>query len=179
MFVCVYVCLCVCLCVCPSQHTSLVFASSSTVYGHHTPLPFSPPSTVMAPSNIYAATKISNERFARLYCLEYGLKAVGVRFFTAYGPWGRPDMAVYRFTERMYRMSDVVVHNSTQPIKRDFTFISDVVGGVLLALEHMPVTCGRIYNIGSGQSVELRHVLKLLEEELNVSAKIVSPPRGR
>ena len=83
-------------------------------------------------------------------------------------------MAVYSFAERMYGGREVMFHNATHPILRDFTFISDTVGGVLLAMEHMSVTCGEVYNIGSGQAVRLRRVLELLQEELGAAAKIVS-----
>lgn len=167
----------VCASVCVHlQHASLVFASSSTVYGHHSPLPFSPSSSApLTPSSVYAATKTSNERFASVFCSEHGLKAMGIRFFTVYGPWGRPDMAVYKFARSMYEGREVVLHEAAaQPVRRDFTFVGDAVRGVLLALKHLPTTCGRVFNVGSGRSVELGYVLSLLKQELNVTAKIVS-----
>lgn len=166
--------LCVIVCLLVLQKASLVFASSSTVYGHHSPLPFSTKSTSFAPSSIYASTKISNEHFADVFCSQYGLRAVGVRFFTVYGPWGRPDMAVYKFSQSLYEGRAVMFHNSTAPVGRDFTYISDVVRGVLQALEHRPSRCGEVYNIGYGRTVPLTQLLKLLERELNKTAKIVS-----
>ncbi len=83
------------------QHTTLTYASSSSVYGKDAPVPFATHSPPCAPSSMYAVTKTSNENFADAYCTQYGLRAVGLRFFTVYGPWGRPDMAVYKFADKI------------------------------------------------------------------------------
>ena len=151
-----------------------MYASSSSVYGHHSPLPFSPPSILLAPSSVYAAAKMSNEHFAGVFCSQHGLRAVGVRFFTVYGPWGRPDMAMYSFAESLYEGRPLRFYNSTTPTGRDFTFVADIVRGILLALDHVTSHCGEVYNLGHGESVELIQVVKILERKLNATAKIVS-----
>ena len=156
------------------QHVSLVYASSSSVYGHHSPLPFSPSTTFFAPSNVYAASKISNENFADVFCSQYGLSIVGLRFFTVYGPWGRPDMAVSKFAESIYTGSPLTFFKSTVPVGRDFTYVSDIVNGVLLALLYSPSRCAEVYNLGFGHTVDLVYLLKLLEKELQMTAKVVS-----
>lgn len=92
-----------------TQHSSLVFASSSSVYGRGASIPFSTLSPLHPPSNMYAALKIANERLASAHCREHGLMAVGLRFFTVYGPWGRPDMAVYQFAESIMEGREVPV----------------------------------------------------------------------
>lgn len=92
-----------------TQHTSLVYASSSSVYGHDASLPFTPHSPPHPPGNLYAALKISNEHFAQAYCSQHHLQAVGLRLFTVYGPWGRPDMAVYKFAESILSGNPVPV----------------------------------------------------------------------
>ena len=91
-----------------------------------------------------------------------------------YGPWGRPDMAVYKFAEKITKGLPVPMFDSAQPLMRDFTFVNDTVGGVLAALDHVPTRCGEIYNIGTGRPLTLNTMLKHLEEELQTSAKIVS-----
>lgn len=157
-----------------SQNVSLVYASSSSVYGQDASLPFSISSHPHPPTNMYAALKVANERFANAYCSEHGLKAIGLRLFTVYGPWGRPDMAVYKFTERIANGRPVPVFNSSRPLLRDFTFVNDTVGGVLVALDHTPSCCGEVYNVGSGRPLTLDRMLELLEQELKLPAKIVS-----
>ena len=161
-----------------SVQVPLVYASSSSVYGHHSPLPFDPAQTLapFSSSNIYAATKVSNEIFAATFCRHHNLKTIGLRFFTVYGPWGRPDMAVYKFTQKITEKRNVTVYESFESVSRDFTFVSDVVSGLLLALDHTPSRCGEVYNIGTGQSVELGDLLRLLETELNQTARVVSLP---
>lgn len=152
----------------------LVFASSSSVYGEEAIMPFSVSSHPHSVTNIYAASKVANEQFAEAYCSQHGLRTIGLRFFTVYGPWGRPDMAVYKFAEQIAKGLPVPMFDSSQPLMRDFTFVNDTVGGVLAALDHTPSRCGEIYNVGTGRPLNLNVMLKYLEEEMNISAKIVS-----
>ena len=152
----------------------LVFASSSSVYGEGATLPFSTSSPPHSITNVYAATKMINEQFAEAYCTQHGLRTTGLRFFTVYGPWGRPDMAVYKFAQQISEGLPVSMFNSSRPLKRDFTFVNDTVGGVLAALNHTPTKCGEVYNVGTGQPLTLNTMLEYLEEELNTPAKIVS-----
>ena len=117
---------------------------------------------------------MAGEQFATAYCTQHGLKTIGLRLFTVYGSWGRPDMAVYRFAKHMWEGLPIPMFNSSRLLMRDFTFVNDTVGGVLAALSHTPNKCGEVYNVGTGQPSTLNEMLKYLEEELNTSAKIVS-----
>ena len=157
----------------------LIFASSSSVYGQGASLPFSPSSPPHPTTNIYAASKLANEQFAEAYCSEHGIGTIGLRFFTVYGPWGRPDMAVYKFAKQISKGLPVPMFNSPQPLKRDFTFVNDTVSGVLAALRYTPTRCGEVYNVGTGQPLTLDTMLKHLEEELQTPAKIVSQITNR
>ena len=132
---------------------------------------FSPPHSF---TNVYAASKMAGEQFATAYCAQHGLRTVGLRLFTVYGPWGRPDMAVYRFAKQIREGLLVPMFNSSRLLMRDFTFVNDTVSGVLAALGHTPTRCGEVYNVGTGRPSTLNEMLKYLEEELNTSAKIVS-----
>lgn len=152
----------------------LVFASSSSVYGDGASLPFSPSSPPRPSTNVYAASKLANEQFAEAYCSEHGVATVGLRFFTVYGPWGRPDMAVYKFAKQIWEGLPVPMFDSPQSLKRDFTFVNDTVDGVLAALRYTPIRCGEVYNVGMGRPLTLDKMLRHLEEELETPAKIVS-----
>ncbi len=137
----------------------LVYASSSSVYGDND-VPFSESARVDDPVSFYAATKICNEVFARSYKNIYGMNAIGLRFFTVYGPWGRPDMAVFKFTKKILEGSPIELYNSGKN-KRDFTFIDDIVEGIVrvIRLEGKK----DIYNIGNKNSVEVLEFVKMLE----------------
>ena len=152
----------------------LIFASSSSVYGEGASLPFSPSSPLCPTTNVYAASKLANEQFAEAYCSQHGLGTIGLRFFTVYGPWGRPDMAVYKFAKQISEGLPVPMFDSPQPLRRDFTFVNDTVSGVLAALKYTPIRCGEVYNVGTGQPLTLDTMLRHLEEELETPAKIVS-----
>ena len=165
----------------------LVFASSSSVYGANTSMPFRERDNVDHPLSLYAATKKSNELMAHAYAHLYAMPVTGLRFFTVYGPWGRPDMAVYAFTRRISEGQPIDVFNHGRHA-RDFTYVSDVVGGVALALERVPAgdpgfdraapdpatspAPYRIYNIGNSKPVELMHLIACLERELGRTAQI-------
>lgn len=167
-----------------TQH--LVYASSSSVYGANEQLPFSVHDNVDHPLSLYAATKKSNELLAHTYSHLYGLPTTGLRFFTVYGPWGRPDMALFKFTRSILAGEPIDVFNYGHH-RRDFTYIDDIVEGVIRALDHVaepnadwsgtnpdPATSRapyRLYNIGGNNPVELTRYIELLEAELGMKAK--------
>lgn len=161
------------------QH--LVFASSSSVYGGNSQMPFSVHQNVDHPLSLYAATKKSNELMAHSYSHLFGLPTTGLRFFTVYGPWGRPDMAMFLFAKAILAGKPIDVFNHGR-MQRDFTYIDDVVEGVIRTLDHTaapnsqwssdrpdPATSRapyRIYNIGNNNPVELLYLIETLEKEL-------------
>ena len=164
----------------------LVYASSSSVYGANEKLPFNTLDNVDHPLSLYAASKKSNELMAHTYSSLYALPTTGLRFFTVYGPWGRPDMALFSFTESILSNSPIDVFNYGKH-KRDFTFIDDIVEGIISCLESPakidkswdPVNPNpgtskypwRVYNIGNNRPVELSRYIELLESELGKKAK--------
>jgi len=172
---------------CCRQHhiKHLVFASSSSVYGANTKLPFSEDDPVDHPVSLYAASKKANELMAHSYAHLYGVPCTGLRFFTVYGPWGRPDMAFFKFTRMMLAGESIPVFNHGN-LSRDFTYIDDIVEGVIRVIDrpaqadssfssdhptpaasHAPY---RIYNIGNGNRVKLMDYIETLEDCLGVKA---------
>ncbi len=165
----------------------LVFASSSSVYGGNTRLPFSVHDNVDHPISLYAATKKANELMAHAYSHLYGLPATGLRFFTVYGPWGRPDMAMYIFAKAISEGQPIRLFNRGE-MRRDFTYIDDVVEAVGRVIAKIPEKTAlrpggnldpststapwRIYNIGNNRPVEVPRVVTLIEQELGRKAKI-------
>ncbi|OPX20552.1 MAG: hypothetical protein BZ151_03400 [Desulfobacca sp. 4484_104] len=147
----------------------LVYASSSSVYGGLTELPYREEQRVDTPISLYAATKKANELMAHVYSHLFGLPTVGLRFFTVYGPWGRPDMAMWLFTEAMLAGQPIKVFNYGN-MRRDFTYIDDIVQGVVAALLVPGLEPYEIFNLGNHQAEELNKVITLLEKELNVKA---------
>ena len=164
----------------------LVYASSSSVYGSNEKLPFSVSDSVDHPLSLYAATKKSNELMAHTYSSLYGLPTTGLRFFTVYGPWGRPDMALFTFTKSILAGDPINVFNHGNH-KRDFTYIDDIVEGVVSCLDN-PAQPNKnwdgsrpdpgsskfpwkVYNIGNSSPVELSRYIGLLEKELGKTAK--------
>ncbi len=163
----------------------LVFASSSSVYGGNTHMPFSVHDNVDHPVSLYAATKKANELMAHAYSHLYGLPVTGLRFFTVYGPWGRPDMAYFLFTRAILAGRPIQVFNQGA-MKRDFTYIDDIVEGVLRVIQKPPQPkpdwdrenpdpatsyCPyRIFNIGNNQTVDLLRFIEVLEERLGRKA---------
>jgi UDP-glucuronate 4-epimerase len=150
----------------------LVYASSSSVYGANTKVPFAVGDAVDHPVSLYAATKKSNELMAYSYSHLYGIPTTGLRFFTVYGPWGRPDMSPWLFTSAILegRTIDVFNHGKMQ---RDFTYVDDIVEGTLRVLDHVPEGAPpyRLYNIGNHQPVELMDFIGTLERVLGMEAK--------
>jgi UDP-glucuronate 4-epimerase len=146
---------------------NFVYASSSSVYGANTKLPFSEDDRTDAPISLYAATKRSNELVAHSYSHLFGINTTGLRFFTVYGPWGRPDMALFKFTKAILAGEPIDVYNNGR-MRRNFTYIDDVVAGVQLALDR-PVSC-EIYNVGNGRAEELMDFIREIEKNLGKKA---------
>ena len=168
----------------PVEH--LVFASSSSVYGANTRMPFSVNHNIDHPLSLYAATKKSNELMAHAYSYLYDIPISGIRFFTVYGPWGRPDMALFIFTQKILAGERIDVFNNGRH-KRDFTYIDDIVEGVVRVTANIaktnetwdsenpdPATSKapyRLYNIGNNSPVELMYFIELIEKNLNKKAE--------
>lgn len=165
----------------------LVFASSSSVYGANTHVPFAVSDRTDSPVSLYAATKKANELIAHTYSHLYQIPATGLRFFTVYGPWGRPDMAYFKFAKAIQAGDAIDVYNFGK-MQRDFTYIDDIIEGVVRTLHQPPqqtlteVSQGhddlhsnarlRIYNIGNNNPVELMTLIQLLEQALGTTAKL-------
>ena len=166
---------------------NLVYASTSSVYGANTKMPFSEHDSVNHPLSVYAASKKSNELMAHTYSYLYQLPTTGLRFFTVYGPWGRPDMALFKFTKNILEEKPIEVFNHGKHT-RDFTYIDDIVEGVIKTLDN-PATINlnwnsnqpdpasskvpwRIYNIGNNKPVQLMDYIEALEKTLQKKAKI-------
>lgn len=173
----------------PIEH--LVFASSSSVYGLNTQMPFSVHHNVDHPISLYAATKKANELMAHTYAHLYAIPMTGLRFFTVYGPWGRPDMAYFKFTTAILKGQPIEVYNHGK-MQRDFTYIDDIVEGVSRILDHTPsanLTWSgktpdpstspapyRLYNIGNNQPVELMYFIQTIEQALGKKATMKQLP---
>jgi UDP-glucuronate 4-epimerase len=148
-----------------SDVTHLIYASSSSVYGTNAPVPFSETDTVDRPVSLYAATKKSNELIAYTYAHLFKLPVTGLRFFTVYGPWGRPDMAYFSFTKNILEGRQINVFNNGK-LERDFTFIDDIVDGVLKAIDSVPSGIEApfvLYNIGNNNPVKLLDFIATIE----------------
>ena len=159
----------------------LVYASSSSVYGGGAALPFSVEDRVDRPLSLYAATKRADELMSHCYAHLYGLPATGLRFFTVYGPWGRPDMAAWLFTEAILAGRPITLFNHGD-MHRDFTYIDDAVAGTLAALDRPPVASGAaaaphaLYNIGHHVSVPLAQFVGVLEAAIGRTAEVRHAP---
>jgi UDP-glucuronate 4-epimerase len=157
----------------------LVYASSSSVYGSNKKIPFAVTDNVDQPVSLYAATKKANELMAHTYSHLYGLPTTGLRFFTVYGPWGRPDMAYFSFTKAVLAGEPIKVFNHGQ-MRRDFTYIDDVIEGLVRVLGHVPTSGSgapyRLYNIGNHSPVNLGDFVAILEECLGKQAEKVFLP---
>lgn len=168
------------------QTEHLVYASSSSVYGSNTSLPFDESQNVDHPISLYAATKKANELMAHAYSHLYQLPTTGLRFFTVYGPWGRPDMALFKFTDAILKGRPIDLYNQGQMI-RDFTYVDDIIEGIVRVCKKIPVSNAsfdssqpdsgsssapyRIFNIGNSNPVPLMDYISVLEELLGVVAK--------
>lgn len=161
----------------------LVYASSSSVYGGNTKLPFAVEDRVDHPLSLYAATKKADEMMSETYAHLYRLPQTGLRFFTVYGPWGRPDMMVWRFTERVLRDEPIPVYNGGKKMMRDFTYIDDIVAGVISCLDAPPADDGApkaggstkphaLYNIGNNHAEPVTKMIGLIEAACGRKAKL-------
>ncbi|HAU99221.1 MAG TPA: hypothetical protein DCW55_03245 [Candidatus Pacebacteria bacterium] len=162
---------------CMKQHSvpKLIFASSSSVYGNN-PLPidgFSESDLVDNQVSLYGATKKSDELIAHVYHHLYNISCIGLRFFTVYGPYGRPDMAYFSFTQRILRQEPIVLYNFGN-MERDFTYIDDIIDGIMLSILHE--SSFSIFNIGHSEPVNLQYFVSILEKELGMNAKTILQP---
>lgn len=153
----------------------VVYASSSSVYGGNDVVPFSVEQKIQQPVSLYAATKAADELMSHAYAHLYRIPMTGLRFFTVYGPWGRPDMAPWLFTDAILRGRPIKVFNHGQS-RRDFTYIDDIVAGVLSALDHPPpdegqLATARVYNLGNNRPVALMDFIKSIESATGRAAE--------
>ncbi len=151
----------------------LIYASSSSVYGKNTKIPFSTTDRVDSPISLYGATKRSNELIASSYSHLFDLNTTGLRFFTVYGPWGRPDMAMYIFADKISNGNFIEVYNNGN-MKRDFTYIDDIVSGIRLAI-NKNYNC-EIFNLGNNKCEKLMDVVSYIEKYLDLKAKVTFAP---
>ncbi len=163
----------------------LVYASSSSVYGNNSKMPLSTADNVDHPISLYAATKKSNELMAHTYSHLFGIPTTGLRFFTVYGPYGRPDMALFLFTKAILAGEAIQVFNNGE-MQRDFTYVDDIVGGITRVLDHQPLpdltnsndpsvsksAPYKIYNIGNSTPVRLLDFIEAIEDKLGLKAKM-------
>lgn len=156
-----------------AQIKHLIYASSSSVYGANPKVPFAVTDNVDHPISLYAATKKANELMAHTYSHLYGIPTTGLRFFTVYGPWGRPDMAYFKFVRSIAQNQPIDVYNNGK-MQRDFTYIDDIVEGIVRILAKPPQQAGlpyKLYNIGNHQPVELLRFIEVIEQAIGKSAK--------
>lgn len=159
----------------------LVYASSSSVYGANTKLPFAVEDPADRPLALYGATKKANEAMAYSYSHLFGIPATGLRFFTVYGPWGRPDMSAYLFTRAILAGEEIVVNNGGD-MRRDFTYVDDIVAGIVASLDRPPARAAdggaphRIYNLGNHRAEPLARFIEVIEKACGTKARIRYAP---
>ncbi len=169
-----------------AQVENMVYASSSSVYGGNTKMPFAVEDRADHPVSLYAATKRADELMSETYAHLYRLPLTGLRFFTVYGPWGRPDMALWKFTDRILRGDPIQVYNNGD-MYRDFTYIDDIVAGVIACLDNAPadddqekaggsVKPHALYNIGNHKSEHLMRLIEVLEDACGTKAELEMMP---
>jgi UDP-glucuronate 4-epimerase len=156
----------------------LIYASTSSVYGTGSALPYAEAARADQPSSLYAATKRADELMSASYTHLFGLKQTGLRFFTVYGPWGRPDMAYFGFAEAISAGQPITLYENGR-LQRDFTYIDDIISGVLGVFDHPPTEAEphRVFNIGNNRSEYVTDLVRLLEEGLGRQAVTVNKPR--
>ena len=155
---------------------NLIYASSSSVYGGNIKIPFSESDNVDNPISIYAASKKANELMAKTYNELYNLKSIGLRFFTVYGPWGRPDMAINIFTKKIQQGKPIKIFNFGN-MERDFTYIDDIVSGICSAIRSD--YSFKIYNLGNSRSEDLLKIVQIIENNLGKKAKMEYTPMDK
>ena len=149
-----------------------IYASSSSVYGFNQKIPFKENFKLNFAPNIYAATKQSNEMIAKTYQYLHGYSSIGLRFFSVYGPWGRPDMAVYKFTENIFKQKKITVYNNVK-FRRDFTYIDDVVESIIKLTKIKRSKKNLVLNIGGSKNYKVLDLIKIIERILNLKAKFI------
>ena len=149
--------------------SGLIYASSSSVYGGNKKVPFSVEDRVDSPISVYAATKKSNELIAHAYSYLFGLNTTGLRFFTVYGPWGRPDMAMYIFADKIRSGKKIPVFNHGK-MQRDFTYIDDIINGIISSIDNN-YSC-EVFNLGNNRCEDLMDVVGYIQKELGQDAEI-------
>lgn len=152
----------------------IIYASSSSVYGNNDKVPFSISDNTDSPISLYAATKKSGEMIANYYAVTHKIPTIGLRFFTVYGPYGRPDMAYYSFTKNILESKSIKLFNNGN-LKRDFTFVDDITDGIIASLYKKPEN-HKIYNLGNNKPVELKYFVETLENLLGKKAIIQNEP---
>lgn len=162
----------------PVEH--LVYASSSSVYGDNDKMPFEETDQTVQPASLYAATKMADEHMSRVYAKLHDVHSSGLRFFTVYGPWGRPDMSPCLFAGKMLREEKITIFNKGE-MKRDFTYIDDIVEGIFRLISHKPegAVPHEVYNIGNSDPVPLLDFVATLEKSLKVKADICFDPEPK
>jgi UDP-glucuronate 4-epimerase len=164
------------------RHTSsikhLIYASSSSVYGTGSEMPYSETARADRPSSLYGATKRADELISHSYSHLFGLKQTGLRFFTVYGPWGRPDMAYFGFAEAIMAGKPLTLFDQGR-LKRDFTYIDDIVTGIMGVMDHPPAEtmAHRLYNIGNNRPEYVTDLVRLLEQSLRRDAIVIDAPK--
>jgi UDP-glucuronate 4-epimerase len=156
----------------------LIYASSSSVYGTGSALPYAESARADQPSSLYAATKRADELMSQSYTHLFGLKQTGLRFFTVYGPWGRPDMAYFGFAEAIMAGKPVTLYDKGR-LKRDFTYIDDIIAGIMGVFDHPPGDAAphRVFNIGNNRAESVTDLVRLLEESLGKPAVTADLPK--
>lgn len=156
-----------------SPETFLLFASSSSVYGNNQKIPYQEKDSINSPANIYSMTKISNELMAETYKSLYQIKSVGLRFFTVYGEYGRPDMAIYKFCDKIIKNRQIDVYNNGEML-RDFTYIDDIVDAMERLIEKYikdpEYEFSKAYNLGNNKPTKLIKLIEIIEEKLTITA---------
>lgn len=157
-----------------SNIKKLIYASSSSVYGDSNIIPFSEDQSISTPKSFYAASKIFNENLAHIYSTQNNLSAIGLRFFTVYGPWGRPDMAYYSFAESIFAEQKIILNNNGE-MERDMTYIDDIVQGINMSISYIKQessVSNQIFNLGNDYPIRTIELLNMLEEKLGKKAAI-------
>ena len=154
---------------------NLLYASSSSIYGNSTDVPFTTCQNVDLPISLYAATKKSNELMAHAYSHLYDINTIGLRFFTVYGPWGRPDMAMFLFTDAIFNKKPIKVFNQGD-LSRDFTYIDDITQGIIKLLKKKPTDKYQLFNIGNSKPVQLMDFIREVENKTGLTAELEMLP---
>ena len=157
-----------------NQIQDLIYASSSSVYSGNTKVPYSESDTLEDPKSFYAATKINNEQLASIYSDKFDMNCIGHRFFTVYGPYGRPDMAYFSFCKKLLNKEKITIFNNGDT-SRDMTYIDDIIDGIILSMDRRSheLVKNQVFNLGNKNPIKTLHLLDLIEEHFNQEAEII------